>query len=97
VTATRDRAESLLTLKALWRDAWGEPPWIVGCGNSEDDVTWLRYADVAVIVQNDHTGVDPRILTKLPTARVSQRPGRLGWSDAIFECVTAVLAAREQA
>jgi mannosyl-3-phosphoglycerate phosphatase family protein len=97
VTFTRDRAESLLTLKALWRDAWGEPPWIVGCGNSEDDVTWLRYADVAVIVQNDHTGVDPRILSKLPTARVSQRPGRLGWSDAIFECVSSVLAAREQA
>ena len=97
VTATRDRAESLLTLKALWRDAWGEPPCIVGFGNSEDDVTWLRYADVAVIVQNDHSGVDPRILSKLPTARVSQRPGRLGWSDAIFESVSALLSAREQA
>jgi mannosyl-3-phosphoglycerate phosphatase len=87
VTATRDRAESLLTLKALWRDAWGEPPWIVGFGNSEDDVPWLRHADVVVIVQDDRTGVDPRILSKLPTARVSQRPGRLGWSDAIVECV----------
>jgi mannosyl-3-phosphoglycerate phosphatase len=90
VTATRDRTESLLTLKALWRDAWGEPPCIVGFGNSEDDVTWLRHADIAVIVQNDHAGVDPRILSKLPTARVSPRPGRLGWSDAIFECVAGL-------
>jgi len=87
VTATRDRAESLLTLRALWRDAWGEPPCIVGCGNSEGDVAWLRYADVAVIVQNDHAGVDPRLLSKLPTARVAPRPGRLGWSDAICEVV----------
>ena len=97
VTATRDRAESLLTLKALWRHAWGEPPCIVGVGNSEDDVTWLRYADVPVIVQNDHNGVDPRILSKLPTARVSQRPGRVGWSDAILECVAPLLNAREEA
>ena len=97
VTATRDRAESLLTLKALWRHAWGEPPCIVGFGNSEDDVTWLRYADVPVIVQTDHHGVNPRILSKLPTARVSQRPGRVGWSDAIFECVAPLLNAREQA
>ena len=93
VTATRDRAESLLTLKALWRHAWGEPPCIVGVGNSEDDVTWLRYADVAVIVQNDHNGV-ARILSKLPTARVSQRPGRVGWSDAIVEFVGADLNVR---
>ena len=87
VTATRDRGESLLTLKGLWRHAWGEPPAIVGFGNSEDDVSWLRYADVAIIVQTDHGGVDPRILSKLPTARVSERPGRLGWSDAIIEVV----------
>jgi len=89
VTATRDRAESLMTVKALWRDAWGEPPCIVGLGNTEDDVTWLRHADIAVIVQHDHAGVDPRILSKLPTARVSQRPGRLGWSDAIFDVLAS--------
>jgi mannosyl-3-phosphoglycerate phosphatase len=97
VSATRDRAESLLTLKALWRHGWGEPPCIVGFGNSEDDVNWLRYADLAVIVQDDHAGVDPRILSKLPTAQVSQRPGRLGWSDAILESVGALVNAREHA
>lgn len=90
VTATRDRAESLLTLKALWRNGWGEPPCVVGIGNTEDDVGWLRHADIAVIVQNEHAGVDPRILSKLPTARVSQRSGRLGWSDAIVESVSGL-------
>ena len=97
VSATRDRTESLLALKALWRHGWGEAPCIVGFGNTEDDVSWLRYADVAVIVQDDHTGVDPRILSKLPTAHVSQQPGRLGWSDAIIESVAALLDAREHA
>jgi len=97
VSATRDRAESLLTLKALWRHSWGEAPSIVGFGNSEDDVNWLRYADVAVIVQDGHAGVDPRMLSKLPTAHVSQQPGRLGWSEAIVESVGALLDAREHA
>jgi mannosyl-3-phosphoglycerate phosphatase len=97
VSATRDRAESLLTLKALWRHGWGEAPSIVGFGNSEDDVNWLRYADVAVIVQGDHGGVDPRMLSKLPTARVSQQSGRLGWSDAIVERVAELLNERAQA
>jgi mannosyl-3-phosphoglycerate phosphatase family protein len=97
VSATRDRAESLLTLKALWRHSWGEPPSIVGFGNSEDDINWLRHADVAVIVQDEHAGVDPRILSKLPTAHVSQQPGRIGWSEAIVESVAALLDAREHA
>jgi predicted mannosyl-3-phosphoglycerate phosphatase (HAD superfamily) len=97
VSATRYRAESLLTLKALWRHSWGEPPSIVGFGNSEDDINWLRHADVAVIVQDDHAGVDPRILSKLPTAHVSQQPGRIGWSEAIVESVAALLDAREHA
>ena len=97
VSATRDRTESLLTLKALWRHNWGEAPSIVGFGNSEDDVNWLRYADVAVIVQDGHAGVDPRMLSKLPPARVSQQPGRLGWSEAIVESVAALLDAREHA
>ena len=90
VTATRNRADSLLTLKALWRDACGEPR-IIGVGNSEDDVTWLKYTDVAVIVQNDRNDVIPRILSKLPTALVTPRSGRHGWSDAVFDYVGAGL------
>jgi mannosyl-3-phosphoglycerate phosphatase len=95
VTATRNRADSLLTLKALWRDAWGEPR-ILGIGNSEDDITWLKHADVAVIVPNDRTGIEPRIMAKLPTAQVTPRTGRHGWSDAVLEYVGALLNVREQ-
>jgi mannosyl-3-phosphoglycerate phosphatase len=95
VTGTRDRAESLGTFKAMWREAWGEPL-IVGFGDSEDDVAWLQHADVAVFVQHDRTGVPPRVLSKLPTVHVTRSPGRAGWSEAIFESVGALLNGRDQ-
>ena len=79
VTATRDRAESLLTFKTLWRQAWGEPL-ILGFGDSEDDVAWLRHFDVAIIVQNEQADVASRVVTKLPTAHVTRWCGRRGWS-----------------
>jgi mannosyl-3-phosphoglycerate phosphatase len=92
VTASRDRVESLETLKAMWTEAWGEPL-IVGFGDSEDDIAWLRHADVAVFVQHDRTGVPPRVLRKLPTIHITRSPGRAGWSEAIFELVGALVDA----
>jgi mannosyl-3-phosphoglycerate phosphatase len=96
VTATPDRAESLRTLKAMWRQAWGDPI-LIGFGDSEDDVAWLRHTDVAVIVQNDQTGVPARVLSKLPTVHVTRFPGRHGWSEAVFEFVGALLKSSQHA
>jgi mannosyl-3-phosphoglycerate phosphatase len=93
VTATPDRAESLRTLKAIWRQAWGDPI-MIGFGDSEDDVAWLRHVDVAIIVQSDRTGVPARVLSKLPTVHVTRSPGRGGWSEAVFEFVGAQLSPR---
>lgn len=95
VTAARNRAESLLALKALWRHAWREPR-ILGFADSDDAIPWLQHADVAVVVRNDRTGVPPRIASKLPTAYVARGSGRLGWSDAVFDCVGALLHGCEQ-
>lgn len=94
ITATRDGAESLLTLKALWRQAWGEPL-IIGLGDSEDDVAWLRHVDVAIIVQNERADVVSRVVAKLPTVHVTRWPGRHGWSEAVFEFVGAFLDAHQ--
>ena len=90
VTATADRAESLRTLKTIWKQAWGEPL-VIGLGDSEDDVAWLKHADVAVLVQSARTGASARVLSKLPTAHLTRRPGRQGWSEAIFEFVGGML------
>jgi len=94
VTATRDRAESLRRLKAIWALAWGDPL-VIGVGDSEDDVAWLRNVDVAIFVPNDRAGVPARMLSKLPTVHVARRPGRQGWSEAIFEVVGARLEPRQ--
>jgi mannosyl-3-phosphoglycerate phosphatase len=96
VSATRNRAESLLTLRTLWRHAWGEVQ-IVGFGDSDDDVSWLRHADVAVVVRNERRGLPLRLLSKLPAAQVTRLPGGLGWSDAILACVGALLNPRQPA
>jgi mannosyl-3-phosphoglycerate phosphatase len=94
VTATPDQAEGLRTLKALWRQAWG-PPIVIGFGDSDDDVAWLRHADVAVIVPDRRTGLPARVLSKLPTARVTRSPGRHGWSEAVVEFVGILLNQRK--
>jgi predicted mannosyl-3-phosphoglycerate phosphatase (HAD superfamily) len=94
VTASRDRAESLAILKQLWTQAWDEP-FIIGFADSEDDVAWLRHADVAVFVQHTRTGVPPRVVAKLPTVYVTRSRGRAGWSEAIFEFVGALVNARQ--
>jgi mannosyl-3-phosphoglycerate phosphatase len=95
-SATPDRAESLRTLKSHWRRAWGEHV-MVGLGDSEDDVSWLQFVDVPIFVENGRSGVPARVLRKLPTVRLTERRGRLGWSDAIFEFVGEAIASREPA
>lgn len=95
VTATRDRVESFETFKRMWREAWGEP-FIVGFGDSEDDVAWLQRVNVAVFVEHDHMGVPPRVLSKLPTVQVTRSPGRAGWSEGIVEFVGALLSSPQR-
>ena len=96
VSATPNRAESLQTLKSLWKRAWGEHV-MVGLGDSEDDVSWLQFVDVPIFVENGRSGIPARVLSKLPTVRLTERPGRQGWSDAIFEFVGKAIASRELA
>ena len=96
VSATPNRAESLQTLKSLWKRAWGEHV-MVGLGDSEDDVSWLQLVDVPIFVENGRSGIPARVLSKLPTVRLTERPGRQGWSDAIFEFVGKAIASRELA
>ena len=90
VTATPDRTESLRILRTMWKETWGDPL-IVGLGESEDDVAWLQHTDVAIIIPDDHAGVPARVLSKMPTVRVTRSAGRHGWSEAVFEFVGALV------
>jgi predicted mannosyl-3-phosphoglycerate phosphatase (HAD superfamily) len=95
VTGTPDRAECLRTLRTIWRQAWGDHV-MIGLGDSEDDVTWLRNVDVAVIVRSQCTGAPTRVLSKLPTAHLTRGTGRQGWSEAVFEFVGGLLTSETQ-
>ena len=94
VTATPDQAEAFRTLKALWQRGC-ETPTIVAFGDSDDDVAWLQHADVVVVVQDRRWGVPARVLSKLPTARVTRKPGREGWSEAVLEVVGKLITREE--
>lgn len=93
VSATPDPAESLRTLRALWRLTWGDHV-VIGLGHSEDDVAWLEHVDVPVIIPNQRAKVPVRALPKLPAVHVTKWPGRQGWSEAIFEHVGTLLTPR---
>jgi mannosyl-3-phosphoglycerate phosphatase family protein len=90
VTASLDRAESLELLKAMWTQAWGAPL-VIGLADSEDDLGWLRHVNVAVYIPDEHLGVPPRVLRKLPTVHVPRAAGRAGWIEAIFKYVGGLL------
>ena len=92
-TATPDCADSLLTLRKLWRLTWGDHV-MIGLGDNEDDVDWLQHVDIPIIVQSDRPNVSGRAVATLPTAHVTRWPGEHGWSEAILHSVGTLLTPR---
>jgi predicted mannosyl-3-phosphoglycerate phosphatase (HAD superfamily) len=89
-TATPDCAESLLTLRKLWRLTWGDHV-MIGLGDSDDDVDWLQHVDIPIIVQSDRPNPSGRAVATRPTAPVTRWPGEHGWSEAILHSVGTLL------
>jgi mannosyl-3-phosphoglycerate phosphatase len=89
-TATPDCADSLLTLRKLWRLTWGDHV-MIGLGDNEDDVDWLQHVDIPIIVPNGRRSVSGRAVATLGTAHITRWPGEHGWSDAILHCVGTLL------
>jgi len=59
----------------------------IGLGDALNDVALLRAVDVPIVVRNDDTAATPRLLAKVPTARVTSQAGVAGWAEAIGEVV----------
>jgi predicted mannosyl-3-phosphoglycerate phosphatase (HAD superfamily) len=89
-TATADCAESLLTLRKLWRLTWGDHV-MIGLGDNEDDVDWLQHVDIPIIVQSGRSTVSGRAVATVSTAHVTRWPGEHGWSEAILHSVGTLL------
>lgn len=54
----------------------------VGLGDGANDLDFLRYVDVPVIIRSQTSG---KLKTALPRARVTDLPGPEGWNQAVLE------------
>ncbi len=80
-TGDTDKGMAVEVLRLLF--AGRGPVTMVGLGDAPNDVALLRAVDLPVIVRNDHQDAAGRLLRKVPTARVTERPGPAGWAHAV--------------
>jgi predicted mannosyl-3-phosphoglycerate phosphatase (HAD superfamily) len=86
VGADVDKGVGVDLLRLLYARATGRLI-SIGLGDALNDVALLRAVDVPIIVRNDETAATPRLLAKVPTARVTGAAGAAGWAEAIGEIV----------
>jgi mannosyl-3-phosphoglycerate phosphatase len=90
VTGGTDKGVPVGALKALYQRYVGEPVLTVGLGDCLNDVSLLASVDLPIIVRNRVTAITSRMISQVPSARVTRVPGGTGWSEAIFEVLDAV-------
>jgi mannosyl-3-phosphoglycerate phosphatase len=81
-TGVSDKRRSLRTLLSLYRHAAGRIL-TVGLADSPCDVWVLEEVDIPIVVQNEAIGGWARLLSKVPTARLTSGCGPQGWSEVI--------------
>jgi mannosyl-3-phosphoglycerate phosphatase len=58
----------------------------IGLGDSFNDLPFLRLVDAPILIRSNHS---EKIISNIPTARLSTKPGPEGWNDAILEMISA--------
>jgi mannosyl-3-phosphoglycerate phosphatase len=89
VTSGTDLGRSVRALMSMYRRHSGHIL-AVGISDGRGDLSLLQAVDVAVVVFDPEVD-DGRVLRKLPAARVTSKPGSLGWDEAIFDAVVPQL------
>lgn len=81
-TSVADKAESIRTLTALYRQTWTE---VVTVGLASDPVETglLQAVDIPIVIRSKSIDV-PRLLSKVPTARFVDSTDCCGWSEFIW-------------
>jgi mannosyl-3-phosphoglycerate phosphatase len=90
VTGISDKGLAVRKLRSLFTQTLGRVI-TVGLGDSLNDLPLLREVDLPIIVRNPATNDSARLLRKVPTAKITRKPGPAGWNDAILEAVEQVL------
>jgi mannosyl-3-phosphoglycerate phosphatase len=86
VTGVTDKGVAVTRLCELYAEAAGTIVPSVGLGDAINDLPLLKAVHVPIVVPN--RGSDAaRLLQKVPSARVTERKGPAGWSEAIKRLV----------
>ncbi|MET0215058.1 MAG: HAD hydrolase family protein [Vicinamibacterales bacterium] len=89
VTSGTDLGRSVRALMSAYSRQSGHI-FAVGISDGRGDLSLLQEVDVAIVVSSAEVDAD-RVLRKLPAARVTSKPGSLGWDEAIFSAVVPKL------
>ncbi len=90
VTGPTDKGLPLAALSTLYQRNVGRRALTIGLGDGLNDLAMLANVDIPIVVRNRAAATTGRLLARLPTARVTQKPGPDGWSEAVREVLTAV-------
>lgn len=85
-TGDTDKGVAVKVLRPLL--ARRGPVVLAGLGDAPNDIALLRAVDIPVIVRSEDSGATTaRLLRKVPTATVTDRPGPAGWAEAVSRIV----------
>jgi mannosyl-3-phosphoglycerate phosphatase len=90
VTGPTDKGLPLAALVTLYQRNVGRRALTIGLGDGLNDLALLANVDIPIVVRNSSGAPPGRLLGRLPAARVTQKPGPAGWSEAVREVLAAV-------
>lgn len=84
-TGVADKAESIRTLTALYRQTWTEVV-TVGLASDPFEICLLQAVDIPVVIHSEAVDIT-RLLSKVPTARCVNSSDCRGWSEVLWRLV----------
>ncbi len=90
VTGATDKGVALAALRTLYQRNLGGRVLTIGLGDGLNDLPLLGNVDIPIVVRNAAAVDAGRLLARLPTARVTGRPGGAGWSEAVRQALAVV-------
>jgi mannosyl-3-phosphoglycerate phosphatase len=80
VMGASDKARAVTVARDLYRQAFGDVT-TLGLGDAPNDAGFLQVVDLPVILQSPFAETMKELV---PDARVTERPGPAGWSEAVL-------------
>ena len=94
VSGQHDKGCAVRLLTGLFRRRAGGHVTSIGLGDSPNDIPLLLAVDIPVVVGSAADAAE--ILPQVPNARVADREGPGGWSDAVLDILTEQFADQDE-